>query len=314
MTMNRRALARVDSFLTDAAMRRVAVHTIGGARVVDCGIATAGGLEAGVLLARVCLADLGSVSLVPSPLSELPSLAVQVTCDQPLLACLGSQYAGWQIQAGKFFAMGSGPMRAKYAHEDLYREFPDLTEPAEAVVGVLETRKLPTEEVIAHLADKLGLTAERLTLLVAPTASLAGTLQVVARTLETALHKLHTLHFDLRSIVSGTGLAPLPPVAKDDLTGIGWTNDAVLYGGQATLWVRTDDALLEQVGPQVPAIASRDYGAPFAEIFRQAGGDFYKIDPMLFSPAQVTFHNLTSGRTHTFGRLSVEVLRRSFGG
>ncbi len=313
MTMNDRARHHVESFLANAALHRLGVHLIGGARIVDAGISTLGGLESGLFLARVCLAELATVSFVPSPLPGWPGLAVQVTTDQPLLACLGSQYAGWQIQVGKYFAMASGPMRAKYGRETLYHEMPGLAEEASCAVGVLETRKLPTEEIVAELAGKLDLKPERLTLLVAPTSSLAGTVQVVARTLETALHKLHTLHFDLSSVVSGAGFAPLPPVAKDDLTAIGWTNDAVLYGGQATLWVRTDDAILEAIGPQVPSYSSRDYGAPFAVIFERAGHHFYKIDPLLFSPAQVIFHNLTSGRTHIFGSPAPEVLERSFG-
>jgi methenyltetrahydromethanopterin cyclohydrolase len=312
MTMNQRALGLVDAFLADASSHRVATHDVAGARVLDCGTAVPGGLAAGVLLARVCLADLATVTLVPSPFADLPGLAVQVVSDQPLRACLGAQYAGWQISVGKYFAMGSGPMRAKYAHEDLYGELPELGEDASCAVGVLETRKLPTPEVVAYLADKLGLKPERITLLVAPTASLAGTLQVVARSLETALHKLHTLHFDLGCIVSGAGIAPLPPVAKNDLAALGWTNDAVLYGGTATLWVQADDATLEAIGPRVPSLASPEHGVPFGDIFERYGRDFYKIDPLLFSPARVVFHNVRSGRTHTFGRLAPEVLRLSF--
>ncbi len=178
----------------------------------------------------------------------------------------------------------------------------------------METRKLPTPEVIAHLAEKLQLPPERLTLLIAPTASIAGTVQVVARALETALHKLHELKFDLTQVVSGVGLAPLPPVAADDMIGIGRTNDAVLYGGRALLWVRADDDQLAAVGPRVPSSASPDHGAPFAEIFERYNRDFYKIDPLLFSPAEVVFHNLRTGRSHAFGRPEPAVLRRSFFG
>ena len=46
------------------------------------------------------------------------------------------------------------------------------------------------------------LSAENLTLAVAPASSIAGTTQVVARSLETALHKLHELKFDLNQVVS----------------------------------------------------------------------------------------------------------------
>jgi methenyltetrahydromethanopterin cyclohydrolase len=208
--------------------------------------------------------------------------------------------------------MASGPMRALYGKEELFDHLPGR-EAARVAVGVLEARKLPTEEVVKFLAERLNLSADNLTLLVAPTASLAGTVQVVARTVETCLHKLHELTFDLRSVVSGYGVAPLPPPAKYDLAAIGRTNDAILYGGRVNLWVRCGDDAIAAVGPRVPASASGDYGAPFAEVFARYNHDFYKIDPLLFSPGVVTFHNLATGRTFTFGKTDADVLRRSFG-
>ena len=308
MTLNERTYALADRLVAAAESLRINVHTIAGARVVDCGVQAVGGLQAGLALARACLADLGDVALIRG----LFGPAVQVQTDHPVAACMASQYAGWQISVGKYFAMGSGPMRALYGKEELFDHLPGR-ESAAVAVGVLETRKLPTGEVIAYLSEKLGISAEKLTLLVAPTASLAGTVQVVARSVETCLHKLHELKFDLTTVVSGYGIAPLPPPAKDDLAAIGRTNDAILYGGRANLWVRCDDEAIAAVGPRVPASASSDYGVPFAEIFARYNHDFYKIDPLLFSPWLITFHNLTSGRTFTFGQPNEAVLRQSFG-
>src|SRR5262249_53409761 len=156
------------------------------------GVATAGGLQAGLGLARVCMANLAEVSLNPGNLADLPLPQIQVMSDHPVLACMASQYAGWQVSVGKDFALGSGPMRAAYGKEDLFNDIPGRERPSVAV-GVLETRKLPGEEVIAHLAERLELPAAKLTLLAAPASSVAGTVQVVARSLETALHKLHEL-------------------------------------------------------------------------------------------------------------------------
>ncbi|HBI44848.1 MAG TPA: methenyltetrahydromethanopterin cyclohydrolase [Planctomycetales bacterium] len=312
MTLNDRALRLTDRLVADAETLRIAVsQTPDGARVLDCGIQAEGGLAAGLALARVCLADLADVTLLQPGIADLPCPLIQTATDHPVLACMASQYAGWQISVGKFFAMGSGPMRAAYGKEEIFDHIPGRERPA-AAVGVLETRKLPTPEVIAYLAEKLQMSAGRLTLLAAPTASIAGTVQVVARALETALHKLYELKFDLTQVISGVGVAPLPPVAADDVIGIGRTNDAILYGGRVTLWVRADDDQLGAVGPGVPSSASCDYGSPFAEIFERYHRDFYKIDPLLFSPAEIVFHNLRTGRTHTFGRMAPDVLRKSF--
>src|SRR5947209_10274538 len=294
-----------------AALRILTQTTTGGARLLDCGIKTPGGLQAGLALARVCLAGQAEIALVPGDVAGVACPAVAVTTDQPVLACMASQYAGWQIKAGKFFAMGSGPMRAAYGKEELFEHIPGK-EQAPVAVGVLETRKLPDDAVIEYLSEALRLPANKITLAVAPAASQAGNLQVVARSLETALHKLHELKFDLNQVVSGFGSAPLPPVANDDLTAIGRTNDAILYGGRVTIWVNAEDDQLAEIGPKVPACASPDYGAPFASIFARYEHDFYKIDPMLFSPAEIVLCNLKSGRSFTFGRVRGDVLYQSF--
>jgi methenyltetrahydromethanopterin cyclohydrolase len=308
MTMNERAEKVADELAADADRLRVGVSTVAGVRVIDCGGAVTGSLGAGVKMARVCLADLADVALVPG--DNGPS--VQVTTDDPVRACLGSQYAGWQVTADRYFAMGSGPMRALSAREEVIKEL-ELKEESRVAVGSLETRKHPTEEAVASIVAKLPEVAEKLTLLVAPACSIAGTLQVVARSVETALHKLHELKFDVRQVLSGYGLAPLPPVAADELAAIGRTNDAILYGGRVTLWVRADDEVIDVIGPQVPSSASKDHGSLFAELFARYG-DFYKIDPLLFSPAEVTFVNLKTGRTRTFGRCEPGLLNKSFTG
>ncbi len=307
--LNDRALRLADEMVALSSELRINVQTTGnGVRVLDCGVKAEGGIHAGLALARVCLAGMADVQLVPGePLFP----QVQVATDHPVHACMASQYAGWQVSVGKFFAMGSGPMRAAYGKEAVFDHISGRESPQYAI-GVLETRKLPTDEVAAYLAEKLNLAPERLTLLAAPAASTAGAVQVVARSLETALHKLHELKFDLGQVVSGYGTAPLPPVAADEMTAIGRTNDAILYGGRAVLWVRADDDQIAEIGPKVPSSASPDHGAPFAEVFAKAGNDFYKIDPMLFSPAQIVFQNLRTGRAHVFGRGEPEILRRSF--
>ena len=202
-------------------------------------------------------------------------------------------------------------MRAAAAKELLFETIGFMERPRRAV-GILESRKLPPDEVSHELARQCGVAAEDLTLLVAPTASLAGGVQIVGRSVETAMHKLLELGFDLRRIVRGAGMAPLPPVAADDLAAIGRTNDAILYGADVTLAVRGDDASLETIGPQVPSCASPDFGQPFSEIFRRYDHDFYRIDPHLFSPAVVTLENLDSGNRFRYGQLRPEVVRESF--
>lgn len=313
MLLNERALRLADHMAATAAALRIAVtNTPNGARILDCGVSAEGGLQAGLALARVCLAGQAEVALVPGQLDEVPVPLVQVHSDHPVLACMASQYAGWQVSVGKFFGMGSGPMRAAYGKEELFELIPGR-EQVSAAVGVLETSKLPGDDVTAYLAERLNLPPNKLTLLAAPASSQAGNVQVVARSVETALHKLYELKFDLGQIVSGYGTAPLPPVAADFLGAIGRTNDAILYGGRVVLWVRADDEQIAEIGPKVPSSASPDHGAPFAEIFERYERDFYRIDPLLFSPAVLVFQNLRTGKSQVFGRIEGAILRRSFG-
>jgi len=312
MNLNQLAWRRCDNLSAVAQSLNVTVlQSADGTRVVDCGVEAVGGLQAGRLMAEVCLADLGHVAIQMGGVGDWSGPIVTVQTDHPLLACMASQYAGWQITGEKYFAMGSGPMRAVARREPLFEQL-GYREVSDRVVGVLETSTLPTAEICRQIAQHCQVTPDHVILLAARTASIAGSLQVVARSVETALHKLHELGYDLKNVVSGFGSAPLPPVASNDLVGIGRTNDAILYGGQVTLWVRDDDARLAEVGPQVPSSASRDYGEPFAAVYERSGRDFYKIDPLLFSPAVVTFVNLSSGKAHRFGEVRPDVLARSF--
>ena len=62
---------------------------------------------------------------------------------------------------------------------------------------------------------------------------------------------------------------------------------------------------------KLPASSSSDYGTPFYETFKRYEGDFYKIDKLLFSPAEVWLTSATTGKTFHGGLLNPEVLRGS---
>lgn len=313
MNLNQRAAALCDALCLASDELRVQTHeTEDAARVVDCGVHAPGGLEAGRRLAEICLAGLGEVRFVPALPELSPGVAVLARTDHPISACMASQYAGWQVSHGKYFAMGSGPMRAAAGREELFDKIGQREE-SNVAVGVLEGGQLPNVEVCREIAEKCKVAPSAVTLLVAPTRSLAGAIQIVARSVETSLHKLLELGFDLTRVESGVGVAPLPPPAADDLAGIGRTNDAILYGGEVTLYVRGDDASLREIGPRVPSCASSDHGQPFAAVFERYERDFYRIDPHLFSPAVVTFCNLDTGNAFRFGHFLPRVVHESFG-
>jgi methenyltetrahydromethanopterin cyclohydrolase len=282
-----------------------------GARVIDAGIDARGGLGAGLGLARLCMSGLGDISITSLLIGDTPYAGVRVWTDHPAIACMASQYAGWAIKVDSYFAMASGPLRAHARVETELFEKLEYAEQATHGVLVLEGRKPPDDAVAKYVAEKSGLSPSALTFAIAPTASLAGGVQVVARSIETGLHKMETLGFDVRRVVSGIGTAPIPPISKDDLHAIGRTNDCMLYGGEARFTIDATDDELQELARTLPASSSNDYGTPFYEIFKRYEGDFYKIDKLLFSPGEVWLTSATSGRTFHGGSLNPEVLEKS---
>ncbi len=317
ISLNENAGVVVEKLRAAAEPLAVAVSVLeNGATVVDAGVEVRGTLEAGRLFAEACLGGLADVQFRQLHLDDLVLPGVEVNVHCPVLACMASQYAGWAVNVAatetskKYFAMGSGPARALYRGDPIFADI-DYRDTATTAVLTLEADRLPPPEAAAWVAGKCGVASARLVLLVAPTASLVGSVQIAARIVETGLHKMHEVGFDIDTVRSGFGSCPLAPVAADDLAAIGRTNDAVLYGGRVWYTVETDDALIESVIESLPSSASSDHGVPFGELFSRYGGDFYKIDPLLFSPAEITITNHRSGRTFHAGRVDTGVLRAS---
>jgi methenyltetrahydromethanopterin cyclohydrolase len=287
-----------------------------GAELVDAGIDAFGGLEAGRCIGEICLGGLGRIALKATDTFKHWTWQVDVTSSDPVIACLGSQYAGWSLSHGEgkgaFHALGSGPARAIGSREPLFDEL-NYRNPPGATALVLEVDRYPPPEVIAKIISHCKIDPGQLTLILTPTTSLAGGVQIVARVLEVALHKAHELKFPVAQIIDGSGSAPVPPPSGDFITAMGRTNDAILFGGRVHLFVDSDDGAAKALADQLPSSASRDFGKPFDKVFKDSGYDFYKIDPMLFSPAVCAVTALASGHTFFAGEIREDLLEESFG-
>jgi methenyltetrahydromethanopterin cyclohydrolase len=310
--MNERAGALVDALVADAEVLGIEVHTLdSGARLVDCGAQARGGLQAGLGFAGACLGGLGRIDLLGVSVGERTWPGVGVAVDQPAVACLAAQYAGWKLEHEKFFAMASGPGRALARAEALFEELA-WQEQADRAVLCLETAQIPPAEIVEKVAQRCGVEASAVTFLIARTASVCGSVQIAARVVETALHKLHELGVDPARVRSAWGCCPIAPVAAEDPAAIGRTNDAVLYGGTVHLWIEGADEEVADLAQRLPSSASDAFGTPFGELLAAVNWNFYDIDPMLFSPAAVTLTSTQSGRAHHGGGLAPDVLERSF--
>ena len=310
ISVNQRAAEIAEQMIAHAEQLGIAVINLScGARVVDVGVKASGGLLAGKYAAEASLGGMGEVTFLPLDYGDFWLPGVRVVVDQTEIGCMSSQYAGWGIRRGNFFAIGSGPARARALVEPLFKQL-DYKDSADVAVIVLEGRELPGDEVAEYVARKCRLDPAKVTILMAPAACLAGAVQLVARVVATGMHKMLKLGFDVRKVLHGFGTCPIPPVVPDEDWASALANDCVLYGGRAYYTMRADDAEIEALMKRIPSSTSPDYGTPCRELFRRFG-NFYDIDPLLFCPSQVTINNLTSGRTFRAGQPNPRVLRTS---
>ncbi|TFF27785.1 methenyltetrahydromethanopterin cyclohydrolase [Jiella endophytica] len=317
LSVNEGALPLVAELRSRATELKLAVSTgAAGETLIDAGAAVPGSLEAGRLITEICLGGYGTVAIAPSERLPRWPFALTVRTSNPVVACMGSQYAGWQLTNAEgeesYFSMGSGPARALAGKETLFRDIA-YADQSEAAVLVLETGSPPPETLVRRIAEDCDVAPENLTIIFTPTQSLAGSVQIVGRVVEVALHKAHELHFDMGAIVEGIGTAPLAPPHPDFLTAMGRTNDAVIYGGRVMLAVTGPAAAAKELAEKLPSSTSSDFGKPFKEIFSRYDGDFYKIDGMLFSPAEVHVVSLESGETFSAGQVDSALIDASFG-
>jgi methenyltetrahydromethanopterin cyclohydrolase len=312
VSVNMNALQTVKQMIDDAEELNCAVSELeNGTTVLDAGVFTSAGSEAGRLIAEVCMGGLGSVRLTQTHIAEMTLPAVVVGTNEPSTATLASQLAGWSIKVGDYHAMCSGPARALAQSEELYSEL-GYHDDSKFGVLVMETRQMPPPEVTQVIADACHISPSELYCVVVPTASPAGSVQIAARIVEAGVHRLHRLGFSPAKIRTGHGVAPIAPVAKSDSCAMGLANDCILYGGRIYLHVSTEDNDdIEALAKRAPACSSRQYGTPFYELFKSVDSDSQRIDPDLLSGAEVTLIDIHSGAYYKAGGVDAEVLRKS---
>lgn len=314
MSVNERAYKLVQSLCDDPEKFNVSVKMAAGARLIDAGIKAKGSLEAGRIITEICMGGLGRARLFPQEYGNMKLLSIFVQTDHPAVATLGSQFAGWQIKEGDFFAIGSGPGRALALKPSSIYEEIKYEDKAGIAILVLETASEPPEALIDRFSSECRVPADKLYIILTPTTSIAGSTQVSGRIVETGLHKLTKLGFDPSRIMYAWGYAPIAPVHPKFSKAMGKTNDVILYGGVASYsLIHEDDDELEDLLKNAPSSASEQYGKPFSQIFKEADYDFYKIDPNLFAPAVFIVNNLKTGSVFQVGEINVEVLRQTLG-
>ena len=314
-SVNRLAWKLVEKLREKSELYNVHVEKLSsGTTIIDAGIKAKGGFQAGKIITEICMGGCGKARITCENYGETKLPSIFVYTDNPVIATLGSQFAGWQIKEGDYFAIGSGPARAlSLKPKEIYEKIGYKDDYDRAVV-VLETDKYPPESLIDRFVRECKVSHENLAVVLTPTASLAGATQVSGRIVETGIHKLSKVGLDPNKILYAWGHAPISPLHPKFTIAMARTNDAILYGG-VTYYVvdYENEEELERIVKSAPSSASRDYGRPFIEIFKEVNYDFYKIDPNLFAPAVLIVNNLRTGNTFKAGKINVEILMESLG-
>ncbi|WP_312908640.1 methenyltetrahydromethanopterin cyclohydrolase [Natronosalvus caseinilyticus] len=307
-SLNRMAIELVDEALEFTEELNVGAYELENeTTVLDFGLEFDGGIEAGLLCTEIQTAGLATPSRDLTEIGGAPIPHVELSTDQPGLALLCSQKASWELTTEDFEALGSGPARALVAEETEFRRI-GYTDAFDLTALAVETDEQPTEAASEQVAALTGVETSGVFLLAYPTASVVGSVTNAARVAEHATFNLVELGYDPLDVVSATGRAPVPPVASDEQTAIGRTNDAVAYGGTAHLVVREDFDAFDAV----VSSAREEYGTPFADIFEDRDWSFEETSADLFGPAKVTV-DVLGGPTYVYGETDEDVLVDSFG-
>ena len=285
-----------------------------GPIIVDAGINAKGGFQAGRLITEICMGGLGNARILCKEYGSLELPSIFVSTDHPSIATLGSQFAGWNIKGESFSAIGSGPARALALKPGKIYEEIGYKDTSDRAIIILETEKYPSPELIQRISKDCHVKPEKLAVILTPTTSLVGAIQISGRVLETGIHKLRKMGLDPKTILYAWGCAPIPTIHPEFATAMARTNDVILYGGTACYTVKFENEdILKEIVEKAPSMASKAHGTPFMEIFKAAKYDFYKIDPDLFAPAVVVVNNVKTGHVFRAGQIMPDVLEKSLG-
>ena len=203
-SVNQLTLPMLEALLGEAEQLRIVERRLSnGCRMIDAGIEVSGGLEAGRRIAEICMGGLGHVMLNSDGKIKRWPLSLNVYSSDPVLACLGSQYAGWSLAHGKgkgaFHALGSGPGRSLAGKEALFGELA-YCDSGDSTCLVLEVDQFPPLELTEKIAHDCGVEVTGLTLILTPNRSLAGTRRIhwafhcTTLSMVPAVHHCHLRH------------------------------------------------------------------------------------------------------------------------
>lgn len=286
-----------------------------GAIVVDMGIEAPGGWLAAKLFTEATIAGLGHVDYGRFQFGSIDLPSIDVYIDHPQIASLSSQFASWPMAKkdipGSIRPMGSGPARA-IAQNDFFVKLWDYVDVHHEAVFALQANELPDEKLADEVAEACRISPENVYFLACKTGSLAGSIQVCSRTIETTVWRLYNSGFDIKKVISGMGSCPIAPPAKDEFQAMVRVNVAIIYGGLVRYIVDSSDAEIEAVIDKIPSNSAVRFGYSFAKMLEEGGRDIFTTDKDIHSVAVCEIMNYNTGRVFRAGEIREEFLKEIF--
>jgi methenyltetrahydromethanopterin cyclohydrolase len=312
LSINQLAFTQVEKLLKRSEYYGVDVKELpSGSKVIDTGLESPGGYEAGFIVTRVAMGGAGTANLGFARYDDLDLPTVSVSTDHPPIALFGAQLAGWKIKTEDYVADGSGPARAlALKPKRVFRKI-EYKDDSKVAVLLLETDKSPPDSAALYVAETCGVKPEDVYLLLTKPNSVSGMVQISGRVVETGLFRLDFLGLDPKKVKFGVGYAPIMPIHKDWGKAMGRAGDAITYGGVTSYIIEEEDEILRGIAEKSPSLNCKDYGKTTFEIFKEVNFDFTKVDPALFAPAVVNITSLETSETFTFGRVNSDVIKHS---
>ncbi|MFC2082943.1 methenyltetrahydromethanopterin cyclohydrolase [Candidatus Bipolaricaulota bacterium] len=298
----------IQQLLLDASLLGLEISTsTNGATIIDCGIASPGSWEAGRRIVEISQGGAAHAWLGTTEIagSSLPKITVESW--QPALSAYGLQVSVPLIEIDPAMRL-SGPILAALEPETT-RRLPEMPEDLRGDrawgIGVLETKRIPTEETIDALAQRSGRTASEMILLAVPTHSISGATQIAGRINECVLFTLQeSLGIDANRVSHILGEVPIGPGIGNGNTFPLTSDDYIHYAGRVILTIDTLPGInLAELATNLTFRSTQAYGRPFAELLDEAGGVFEAISGLidLNKVAQITVIHQRTGETVSAG-------------
>ncbi|MEM2897387.1 MAG: methenyltetrahydromethanopterin cyclohydrolase [Candidatus Bathyarchaeia archaeon] len=319
LSVNKLAFRLIKTLIDDHERLGVKVIKLrNGAKIIDAGIEALGSLEAGIKISEISLGGLAKVSVLPTSYNGTTLLSTYVSTDSPSIAIFGSQLPLLSLfKIDDYSAIISGPGKTLIRELDprskeLFEKI-QYKDSSKVAIFILQTDRIPNENIAKYLAKQCRVMLKNLYLIVTPTNSVVGSIQVSARMLEITLWRLlNVLKFSPNKIIAASGSAPISPVYPEIWRRLGITpDDMLMNGSRVVLLIKPEkDDDLEYLTKNMVIEASRAYGKSFYEMLKEADFDFYKVDHSSVAPAQIVIYDFLSGKIHEAGKLNIDLIKR----